>query len=133
MHVGRGFRSLSRPLSTSSCDASKTCPLSDTLPREMDYIFTPWRYTYITGAGGAKTCVFCDALASKNDRQAWIVYRGRYTFVILNAFPYTSGHVMIVPYEHVDELQKLPSEAAHEMIDLSQKMECVLREVYHPE
>lgn len=99
----------------------------------MDYIFTPWRYAYITGAGGAKTCVFCDALAAQNDREAWIVYRGTYNFIILNAFPYTSGHVMIVPYEHLDSLQKLSPGAAHEMADLSQKMEGVLREVYHPE
>lgn len=99
----------------------------------MDYIFTPWRYAYVTGASAATTCIFCDALASKDDRAVWIVYRGRYNFIILNAFPYTSGHVMIVPNEHVDELQKLPAEAAHEMIDLSRKMESVLREVYHPE
>ncbi len=99
----------------------------------MDYIFTPWRYAYVTGASGARTCIFCDALSSKNDREVWIVYRGRYNFVILNAFPYTSGHVMIVPNEHVDELQKLSSDAAHEMMDLSQKTEAVLRRVYHPE
>ncbi|HZU42895.1 MAG TPA: HIT domain-containing protein, partial [Terriglobales bacterium] len=92
----------------------------------MDYIFTPWRYAYVTGASGARTCIFCDALSSKNDREVWIVYRGRYNFVILNAFPYTSGHVMIVPNEHVDELQKLSSDAAHEMMDLSQKTEAVL-------
>jgi ATP adenylyltransferase len=99
----------------------------------MDYIFTPWRYAYVTGTGKATSCIFCDALASKVDRDAWIVYRGRYSFIILNTYPYTSGHIMIVPYEHVDELQKLSPEAAHEIIDLSCKMERVLREVYHPE
>lgn len=99
----------------------------------MDYIFTPWCYAYVTGTGKATSCIFCDALASKVDRDAWIVYRGRYSFIILNTYPYTSGHIMIVPYEHVDELQKLSPEAAHEIIDLSCKMERVLREVYHPE
>ena len=99
----------------------------------MDYIFTPWRYAYVTGSSGAKTCIFCDALASNNDRDVWIVYRGQHNFIILNAFPYTSGHVMIVPNAHVDELQKLGSEAAHEMMDLSRRMESVLREVYRPE
>src|SRR5579884_2619481 len=99
----------------------------------MDYIFTPWRYAYVTGTGSATGCIFCDALRSQSDRDAWIVYRGRYSFIILNAFPYTSGHVMIVPYEHVDELQKLSSDAAHEIIDLCSKTERVLREVYHPE
>jgi ATP adenylyltransferase len=99
----------------------------------MDYIFTPWRYAYVTGASGTKTCIFCDALSSNNDRDVWILYRGQHNFVILNAFPYTSGHVMIVPNEHVDQLQKLSSDAAHEIIELSQRMETVLREVYHPE
>lgn len=99
----------------------------------MDYIFTPWRYAYVAGTDKATSCIFCDALASKADRDAWIVYRGRYSFIILNTYPYTSGHVMIVPYEHVDELQKLSPEAAHEIIDLSSKTERVLHQVYHPE
>jgi ATP adenylyltransferase len=99
----------------------------------MDYIFTPWRYAYVTSTGKSSSCIFCDALKAESDRAAWIVYRGQYSFIILNAFPYTSGHVMLVPYEHVDELQKLTSDAAHEIIDLSRKMERVLREVYHPE
>ncbi|HEV2116410.1 MAG TPA: HIT domain-containing protein, partial [Terriglobales bacterium] len=51
----------------------------------------------------------------------------------LNAFPYTSGHVMIVPYRHLDELQKLQRETAHEMMDISQHMEAVLRQVYRPD
>ena len=99
----------------------------------MDYIFTPWRYAYVTGTGKSTSCIFCNALKAGNDREAWIVYRGQYSFIILNTFPYTSGHVMIVPYEHVDELRKLTSDAAHEIIDLSRKMEGVLRETYHPE
>ena len=99
----------------------------------MDYIFTPWRYAYVTGAGKSTSCIFCDALKAGNDREAWIVYRGQYSFIILNTFPYTSGHIMVVPYEHVDELQKLTSDAAHEIMDLSRKIETVLREVYNPD
>ena len=53
--------------------------------------------------------------------------------MILNAFPYTSGHVMIVPYEHVDELQKLPAAAASEMMGLAQRMEGILRKLYKPD
>ncbi len=99
----------------------------------MDYIFTPWRYAYVTGTGSATGCIFCDALRSQSDREAWIVYRGRYNFIILNAYPYTSGHVMIVPYEHVDALQKLSPETTSEMMELCRRMEGVLREVYRPE
>jgi ATP adenylyltransferase len=53
--------------------------------------------------------------------------------VCLNAFPYTSGHVMVIPYEHLDELQKLPRHSAHEMMDLSQRAETILRSLYHPD
>ena len=98
----------------------------------MDYIWTPWRYAYITNANKVEGCVFCE-LPKKSDEEALIVHRAEHCFVILNAFPYTSGHVMVVPHAHLDELQKLPREAAHEMMDLSQKMETVLRATYKPD
>ncbi len=62
-----------------------------------------------------------------------MVHRGEHCYVILNAYPYTNGHVMVVPYAHLDELQKLPSPAASEMIELSKKMEGVLRGLYKPD
>ena len=101
----------------------------------MDYIWTPWRYQYMAQvtSGEQPECVFCDALARNNDAETLIAHRGAKNFVILNRFPYTSGHVMIVPYAHLDELQKLPVEAAQEMMALSQRMESVLRELYHPD
>jgi ATP adenylyltransferase len=98
----------------------------------MDYLWTPWRYAYVSGVGQATGCVFCDA-PKESDQKAFIVHRGRQCYIILNTYPYTSGHVMIVPYEHLDELQKLPVEAATEMMALSQRMESVLRSLYHPE
>ncbi len=98
----------------------------------MDYLWTPWRYAYITTASKATACVFCDK-AGGDDRASFIVHRGRHCFIVLNIFPYTSGHVMIVPYLHIDELQKLPAEAAQEMMALSQRMEAALRRVYNPD
>ncbi len=98
----------------------------------MDYIFTPWRYAYISSAGKTTGCIFCKS-AKRDDREALIAYRGEHNYVILNAFPYTSGHVMIVPYEHLDELQKLPAAAAAEMMSLSQRVERALRAAYKPE
>ena len=102
----------------------------------MDYLWTPWRYAYITNAaktdGKTGQCIFCE-LPKLPDAEAKIVHRGRHCFIILNSFPYTSGHVMVVPFAHLDELQKLPDEAAREMISLSQKMERVLRQVYSPD
>lgn len=99
----------------------------------MDYLFTPWRYAYITNADKAPSCVFCDKLRENNDRLALIVHRGEHCFVILNAFPYTSGHVMVVPYEHVDELRKLSAPAAQEMMALTQRLEGILRGLYRPD
>lgn len=99
----------------------------------MDYLWTPWRYAYVTSGERSSGCVFCDAAKTGDDEKARIVYRGDYCFIILNTYPYTPGHVMVVPYAHLDELRKLPTEAAHEMIELSQRTETVLRELYHPD
>ncbi len=85
----------------------------------MDYLWTPWRYSYITTAdvsNHAGSCVFCELLRAGDDEKALIVYRGEFNFIILNAFPYTSGHSMIVPYEHLDRLHKLPEAGALEMM-----------------
>ena len=78
----------------------------------MDHLFTPWRYAYITGANSPAGCLFCGLIQPKNgqlkdDEKSLIVHRAKHCFVVLNAFPYTSGHVMVVPYEHLDELSKL--------------------------
>src|SRR6476646_10114959 len=109
----------------------------------MDFLFTPWRYAYVTAASKPGECLFCAIVKSQNvksqnaksqnDTQNLIVHRGESCFVILNAFPYTSGHVMVVPYDHVDELSKLSQPAAQEMMELTQKLEGVLRELYRPD
>jgi ATP adenylyltransferase len=102
----------------------------------MDYLWTPWRYAYITDAakndGNGGQCIFCE-LPKLPDAEAKIVLRGQHCFVILNSFPYTSGHIMVVPFAHLDELQKLPEPAAREMMSLSQQAERILREVYSPD
>ena len=99
----------------------------------MDYLWTPWRYAYVTGEDKPTGCIFCNLPKLNDDKQARIVYRGRSCYVVLNTYPYTPGHVMIVPFEHLDELQKLPLDAAHEVMDLSQKIERILRSLYKPD
>ena len=99
----------------------------------MDYLWTPWRYAYVSGMQKAAGCVFCEAAKQNDDAKTGVVYRGKDCFIILNTYPYTPGHVMVVPYAHLDELQKLPHEAANEMMALSQRMETVLRQLYHPD
>jgi ATP adenylyltransferase len=76
---------------------------------------------------------FAVLIQAKDDEKALIVHRAKYCFVVLNAFPYTSGHAMVVPYEHVDQLQKLSVPAAEEMMALTQRLEGIMRELYHPD
>lgn len=102
----------------------------------MDYLWTPWRYTYITSADTSASdhsCVFCELLLAGDDEKALIVHRAEHNFVVLNAFPYTSGHSMIVPYHHMDRLHKLPPAAASEMMALAQRLETALIELYRPD
>ncbi len=101
----------------------------------MDYLWTPWRYQYMAEvtAGKQPDCFFCDAVASKNDAETLVVYRGQKMFVILNRYPYTSGHVMIVPYAHVAELNLCPTDGLQEMMELAQRIETAFRTSYKPD
>src|SRR5437762_14203340 len=84
-------------------------------------------------SGQRPECIFCDALAKKKDSETLIVHRGAKTFVILNRFPYTSGHVMIVPYAHVSELNSCDLGTLAEMMKLAQSTEMALRAIYQPD
>ena len=86
----------------------------------MDYLWTPWRYQYVTNAieGEKPECVFCDAAKRSDDEVTLVVHRGVSSFVILNRFPYTSGHLMIIPYKHTAELAGLDSATLSEMMQL---------------
>ena len=101
----------------------------------MDYLWTPWRYQYMASvtAGKQPECIFCDALQRNADDETLIVYRGAKNFVILNRFPYTSGHVMVVPYAHVAELNLCEEGALAEMMELAQRMESIFRKEYKPD
>jgi ATP adenylyltransferase len=99
----------------------------------MDYLWTPWRYAYVTAGDKTTDCIFCDLPKAGDDAKAHIVHRGQHCYIVLNTYPYTPGHVMVVPFAHLDELQKLPIAAAHEMMELSQHMERVLRKLYKPD
>lgn len=100
----------------------------------MDYLWTPWRYQYIRTAGAAEECIFCAAAADvEHDQERLVVHRAAHCFVILNRYPYTSGHVMVVPYAHEATLAGLAEEAALEMMRLAQRTESILRELYRPE
>lgn len=99
----------------------------------MDYLWTPWRYHYIANAKTDGVCVFCDAVAANKDRETLILLRGEKNFVILNRYPYTSGHVMIVPYLHVADLASADAAMLADMMQLAQRMQTALQKTYRPE
>lgn len=101
----------------------------------MDYLWTPWRFAYIEQVtkGKPPDCIFCDALAQNRDEETLIVHRGKKAFVILNRFPYTSGHLMLVPYQHVPDLAGCDPEALAEIMSLSQRLDAVFRKEYKPD
>jgi len=125
----------------------------------MDRLWTPWRYAYVTSADtavrpgvpkslsawpGDLGCVFCNLIASidfaiangtgadQAEAAGGLILRAKHCFICLNAYPYTSGHVMVMPYAHLDRLAALPVETAHELMDLAQRTEQALERIYKP-
>ena len=104
----------------------------------MDVIWSPWRYAYIKGASEATRrpleCVFCTLQAASPDTDAerYILFRGRHNYIVLNIYPYISGHLMIVTYNHIAELAAADQATAHEMMDLAQRSQAILKKVYQP-
>ena len=99
----------------------------------MDYLWTPWRYKYFAEAGSISGCVFCDLPAANQDEETFIVFRGVKNFIILNRYPYTSGHVMIVPYAHTADFARLDAETTSELMRLAQRVQAALAGIYHPD
>jgi ATP adenylyltransferase len=101
----------------------------------MDYLWTPWRNQYMkmVTEGKQPDCIFCDAVQLNRDEETLIVHRGKKAFVILNRFPYTCGHVMIVPYAHLAQLSWCEPDALQEITALAQKMEGVFQREYKPD
>lgn len=103
----------------------------------MDRLWSPWRYEYIA-AGGADNsesggCIFCRLRDdADNDQTNFVLHRAANNFIVLNIYPYISGHLLLVPYEHVGELDAAKKETTDELMDLTKRCQTVLREVYRP-
>jgi ATP adenylyltransferase len=97
-------------------------------------IWAPWRLAYVKDASkdSAEECIFCTKPAEDDDEANLIVHRGDRCFVILNLYPYTNGHLMIAPYEHLATLPALGAETVAEMMALSQRAMTILEESYQP-
>lgn len=99
----------------------------------MNHLFSPWRMTYITNNKPKDGCVFCHALTKADSAENLIVFRGERAFVILNRFPYTSGHVMVLPYDHQPTLEALTPATRAEMMELTTRATRILTNIYHPQ
>ena len=103
----------------------------------MDHLWSPWRYRYVSSAGavpsGADSCLFCRVAAGTDDAENLLVLRAERSFVLLNRYPYTTGHLMIAPYQHVPTLAEADTATLEEMMRLAQRSEAALRAVYQPE
>jgi ATP adenylyltransferase len=138
--------------------ASYTARMSADERSGGERLWTPWRYAYVTGDRdgregvpeslaawpGDHHCVFCNVIAAADyaiahgmsadeaEKAVWILERGQHGFLMLNAFPYNSGHLMAVPYEHQSSLAALPLEVADELMRMARRAERALRSVYKP-
>lgn len=105
----------------------------------MDVLWSPWRYEYIKDgeekqlSAENSDCIFCNILNNPAaDEEKFILHRAGFNFVILNIYPYITGHLMVVPYAHLADLDEAPKETTDELMDLTKKCQSILREVYQP-
>jgi ATP adenylyltransferase len=98
----------------------------------MERLWAPWRLEYITQEK-SEGCIFCQKPLVGDDQAVYIVRRGSRAFVMLNAYPYNNGHIMVAPYAHLADLEELPPETLHEMMDLTQQCTRALKSVFRPD
>ncbi len=101
----------------------------------MDYLWAPWRIEYIKIAKeeAAQGCILCGKPAEKDDRKNLILYRGEHGFIIMNAYPYNSGHLMVAPYSHTTNLEELKEEERNELFSLVSRSIAVLKQAFNAE
>ena len=104
----------------------------------MERLWSPWRHEYIEAAGKNMSqnpvCIFCEALKNPaDDEKNFVLLRAPNNFVILNRYPYISGHLMIAPNAHVSEFASAPKDATDEMMDLAKRCQSGLRQAYDPD
>lgn len=100
----------------------------------MDHLWSPWRYQYVTGhsdeAQEKPKCLFCAKAASKDELADYVLFRGEHCYGLLNIYPYTNGHLMIAPYEHVASLAACSEAACIEIMRYARLAEANLQKIY---
>jgi ATP adenylyltransferase len=98
----------------------------------MDQLWSPWRYQYVSKPIPGSACIFCVKGSEDRDKENYIVHRGEHSFVILNLYPYSTGHLMVAPYAHIPDLESAPEAVTSEVMKLARLAEVHLRAVYRP-
>ncbi len=103
----------------------------------MDTLWSPWRYEYIAAGGvtepDTQNCIFCKLRDDPaKDEANFVVHRASHSFIVLNIYPYISGHLLVVPYEHVGQLDAATKETTDELMDLTKRCQTALRDAYEP-
>jgi ATP adenylyltransferase len=103
----------------------------------LDRLWSPWRSEYIAAGSSADSqrsgCVFCEIQRDpKEDEKNFVLHRAEHNFIVLNIYPYTPGHLLIVPYQHVSDLDATSRDTASEMMDLTKRSQAAIRVAYKP-
>lgn len=101
----------------------------------VQIIFAPWRLQYVQNSDAENACIFCDMAASSSaeDEARLVLCRGQRCFVVLNKFPYITGHLMVIPYRHLDDPVAADAAEMGELMALAQRAVSALRETYRPQ
>lgn len=101
----------------------------------MDNLWAPWREQYITRIKepSKKSCIFCKIIAEKKDKKNFVLVRSQFSYSVLNIYPYNNGHLLIVPYRHVDDLSKLERAERDDLLDLLEHSKKCLEKILKPE
>ena len=95
-------------------------------------MWSPWRSEYVARADQTGDCFFCSHYKDANDETNGVLWRGDSVFVVLNAYPYNSGHVMVAPQRHVGKLPEVTPAELHELADVTQRAVSLLQEGLEP-
>jgi ATP adenylyltransferase len=96
----------------------------------MRILWAPWRRKFVKKKKH-KGCIFCEKIKSKNDKKNYVLYRGKYCFVMLNIYPYTNGHLMVAPYRHIKNLDELKKDELLELFEIVSKMVKILYKTHN--
>lgn len=98
----------------------------------LKILWNPWRFQYVSRAGKEKECILCE-IPKHRDDEKYVIHRGKLAYVVLNAYPYNTGHVMIAPYRHIGSLEDLANEELNEIMELLVETVATIRRAFNPD